>query len=386
MSGRKASMEHRGHRCPRFERGDFGGPAERPGSKEPSNQARARRMAGPGRAPWRGARPLRARPGAVRPPHPAFVVEGRDCDVGEGGKLALMATLKSSQGEFRAPCRCLIGRSALADLRLESRRGSSEHASLGWYSGRWVLRDLGSSNGTKLNSKSLFPGDRTQVTRGSRLQFGDDGEVWTVVDCEEPEPCAVLLGPQQTVWGAQTLLVLPASDAPEASVFADADVWRLDTGAEVRPIECGDVVMLPSGYWRVLVPEHAGSPHARTAGPELAIAEIALSFSVTAEKVSVTVQQGATTVSIPSRACLNTLVALCRLRLRSDASEPERGWVSAFDLADMLHSSPEKVNVDVHRLRKLFQDAGLRNAQRIVERDGAKKLRVGVARLVEVRG
>jgi FHA domain len=295
-----------------------------------------------------------------------------------------MATLKSSRGEFRAPCRCLLGRSTLAELRLDSRRGSNEHASLGWYSGRWILRDLGSSNGTKVNGKSLFPGDRTPIEPGSRLQFGDEGEVWTMVDCDAPDPCAILLGPQQMVWGAQTLLVLPATDAPEASVFADAEVWRFDTGVDVRTIECGDIVTLPSGYWRVLVPELAGCPQARTAGPELGVAEISLVFSAVAGQVSVTIQQGATRVSLPSRACLNTLIALSRLRMRDRVPEPARGWVSVFDLADMLHSGPEKVNVDIHRLRKLFQDAGVRNAQRIIERDGAKKVRIGVSRLVEV--
>jgi hypothetical protein len=298
-----------------------------------------------------------------------------------------MAILKSARGEFRAPCRCLVGRSTLADLRLDSRRCSSEHASLGWYSGRWVLRDLGSSNGTKVNNKALFPGDRTPISPGNRLQFGDDDDVWTVVSCEEPEPCAVLLGPQETVWGAQTLLLLPAADAsetPEASVFLDANVWRLDAGAELRAIACGDLVVLPSGYWRVLVPEYAGNPPARTAGPELAVADVILSFAVTSERVSVAIQQGKTTVVVPSRACLNTLVALGRLRLRGTGPEPARGWISMFDLAEMLHSSPEKVNVDIHRLRKLFQEAGLRDPQRIVERDGAKKVRIGVSNLVEV--
>jgi hypothetical protein len=205
-----------------------------------------------------------------------------------------------------------------------------------------------------------------------------------VVDCDAPDPCAVLLGPQEIVWGGQALLVLPGAVAPEASVFADGDVWRLDGADEVRPIECGEIVRLTSGYWRVLVPDHAGSAQARTAGADLAISELTLSFSVTSEKTAVIVRQGATTVTIPSRACLNTLVALARLRMQSTALEPERGWISVFDLAEMVHSGPEKVNVDIHRLRKLFLDAGLRDAHRIIERDGAKKVRIGVARIVEI--
>src|SRR4051812_16799076 len=124
-----------------------------------------------------------------------------------------MATLKSSKREMRVPCRCVIGRSTLADLRLLTSRASSEHATLGWYSGRWILRDLGSSNGTRLNGKALFPGDRVNVTHGSRIQFGDDEE-WMMIDGEAPEPCAVLLGAQDYRWGVETLLVLPSVDTP----------------------------------------------------------------------------------------------------------------------------------------------------------------------------
>jgi hypothetical protein len=296
-----------------------------------------------------------------------------------------MAMLQSDKRSFRLPCRCLIGRSALADLRLRSRRGSSEHSSLGWYSGRWILRDLGSSNGTRLNSKALFPGDRVSIAVGSRIQFGDDEEVWTFTDGEAPDPCAVLLGPQRYTWGDRSLLVLPTLEAPEASAFASADGWRLDTGTEVKLVECGDVISLGSGYWRLLVPEFAGSPRALTAGPELDLNEVLLAFSVSPERISMSIEQGATRVAIPSRACLNTLVALARIRLRSTAEEAERGWISSLDLADMLRYTPEKVNVDVHRLRKLFQEAGVRNAPQIVERDDAKRLRIGVSRLREDR-
>jgi hypothetical protein len=294
-----------------------------------------------------------------------------------------MAVLKSASRTLPVPCRCLIGRSALADVRLTSRKGSSEHATLGWYSGRWVLRDLGSSNGTRVNGKALFPGDRVGLQLGGAIQFGDDDELFTFADDDAPEPCAVRLGPQQTIWGAQTLLVLPTTEAPEASVFAGPDGWRLDTGAEVRVMECGDVAALPSGYYRLLLPEVAGSARARTAVPEFDLAELSLSFRVAPEKISVTLCQGARTVTVPPRACLSTLIALARIRMQSRLPDSERGWVSSMDLADMLRYTPEKVNVDIHRLRKLFQEAGVRNAPQIVERDDAKRLRLGVHRLDE---
>jgi hypothetical protein len=275
----------------------------------------------------------------------------------------------------------VIGRSALADIRLESRRCSSEHATVTWFAGRWILRDLGSSNGTKLNGRSLFPGDRTTIAPGSRLQFGDDEEVWSVVDDERPAACAVRLGPQEYCWGAPSLLVLPNEEHPEASVYANPEGWWVDSGSELRSVESGDIVALESGYWRLLLPEHAARSKPSTAGPELDLMEISLSFSPQPSSFSATIHHGATSIDLPARSCLKTLLVLARLRLESAASEAEAGWIASMDLAEMLRCSLEKVNVDVHRLRKLFQDAGVRNAAQIVERDDLKRLRIAISRL-----
>jgi len=39
------------------------------------------------------------------------------------------------------------------------------------------------------------------------------------------------------------------------------------------------------------------------------------------------------------------------------------------------------VNVDIHRLRKLFQESGVHQAAQVVERDDAKRVRIGVKRI-----
>src|SRR5262245_25896304 len=295
-----------------------------------------------------------------------------------------MAVLQSSKHKFKVPCRCLIGRSSLADLRLASRRASSEHATLGWYSERWVLRDLGSSNGTSVDGQPLSGRDRVTLSCGNQLRFGDDDEIWTVVDVERPDPCAVLLGPQECRWGQEALLVLPSVDAPEASIFVDGDGWRLDSNHQQSIPECGDVVRLESGYYRLLLPDHSGT-RGRTAKYELELSLLELSFQVSPERVSLTLRQGPTEVQLPARACLYTLLALARLR---GARRPalETGWISSGELAEVRGCSPEKVNVDIHRLRKLFQEAGVRNAAQIVERDDSKRLRMGAVRASEVLG
>ncbi len=115
-----------------------------------------------------------------------------------------------------------------------------------------------------------------------------------------------------------------------------------------------------------------------TAGCRLDIRHLELQFRVRPERISVTMVQGTTQVHLPSRACLHTLVALARARLQGRTAATNEGWVSTLDLAELRGCSPEKVNVDVHRLRKLLQESGVHQAAQIIERDDAKRLRVSV--------
>jgi hypothetical protein len=229
--------------------------------------------------------------------------------------------------------------------------------------------------------------DRANLAAGSRLCFGGDEEAWQLVDASPPEPCAVLLGPQQYVWGRQSLLVIGGSsrgeedEEPEASVFLDGDVWKLDDGVTVQTPECGDIVRLKSGHWRLLLPDAGGGGDALTAGCDLDLGQLELRFRISlGQLTSLVLAQGSTELQLPGRAYLNTLLELAKLRAQQ-ADSREAGWVSAFDLAERLRCSPEKVNVDIHRLRRLFQESGVREAARIIERDDAKRIRIGVNRI-----
>jgi len=220
------------------------------------------------------------------------------------------------------------------------------------------------------------------LSPGSHLSFGGE-EVWTVMDIAAPDPCAILVGAGQYCWGRQNLLLIPSPDAPEASVFANDAGWKLDTGNEVSAALGGEVVRLPSGYWRLQLPDRLPTPSGLTASYELDLSQLTLCFHVSAERVSLVLEQAATRRQLPSRACLQTLLALARLRM-AHPSSPDAGWISSLDLAETRACSPEKVNVDVHRLRRLFQEADVHDAAHIIERDDAKRLRIGVGRLREM--
>ncbi|MAX24968.1 MAG: hypothetical protein CMJ19_10735 [Phycisphaeraceae bacterium] len=75
-----------------------------------------------------------------------------------------------------------IGRDPGNDMPLPMTRVSKVHAALSLKNNQWFIRDLGSSNGTKLNNKKLVgkteihPGDRIRLGN-VRLQFMDTQEI-----------------------------------------------------------------------------------------------------------------------------------------------------------------------------------------------------------------
>jgi hypothetical protein len=105
-------------------------------------------------SPDREARPL-----APPPPAPA----GRALLVGEGKRIVLSGS------------RVMIGRSRDCDLTLDDPNVSRRHAELRNEDGHWVVADLGSTNGVKVNGRrveqvALQPGDELALGL-ARLSF-----------------------------------------------------------------------------------------------------------------------------------------------------------------------------------------------------------------------
>lgn len=66
-----------------------------------------------------------------------------------------------------------IGRQEGARLRLQHPLVSRRHAEISYINRQYVLRDLGSSNGTLLNGQRLKPASLTVLKQDDRLEFGD---------------------------------------------------------------------------------------------------------------------------------------------------------------------------------------------------------------------
>jgi len=96
----------------------------------------------------------------------------------------------------RTQTRLLIGRRSRCDICLRFKNVSSHHCELEFKAGYWHIRDLGSSNGTKVNgmridTKIVMPGDEVMIAKHG---FNIDYEVKADAPApEEDDPFAMSL-------------------------------------------------------------------------------------------------------------------------------------------------------------------------------------------------
>ena len=288
-----------------------------------------------------------------------------------------MGSLVRSGAEVVLACRSLVGRSRLAQLRLSEPTVSSEHAVLFWERAAWRVRDLGSLNGTFVNGKRLPTGGSHALGVADRVGFGEPSGDWRVTSADAPEPCAYQEGDEVGCFGRGGLLLLPDEASPEASVYTHAGRWVIEHAGAVAEIESGERAALSSGVWRLLLPEIEAARSTETAG--LRTAELSLQFKVSKneEEVEVCVFRDGVARTLPRHACLYTLLTLARHRMV--AAQEDETWIHAEELARQLRCSREKLNVDIHRIRRLFQIAGVHDATDIVARRNVHELRSGGA-------
>lgn len=103
------------------------------------------------------------------------------------GKIGAMPSVELQVGNDCVRCRAekiSLGRGLDCDVVLKSTHVSRHHALLAFVNGRWMARDLDSSNGTYLNRHRLGISD---IHAGDVLRFGEKGPKVRVVALE-PSP------------------------------------------------------------------------------------------------------------------------------------------------------------------------------------------------------
>jgi len=234
-----------------------------------------------------------------------------------------VATLKPRAGgdAFDVPRRCVVGRAPGCDLVLQHGGVSGQHAMVRWNGLSWLVRDLGSTNGTTLDGRRLVPGMDEELGDGGVLRFGGEGRGWTVTSLEPPEGS----------------LALPSTSG--------------GAGGPVRLVD----------------------------------AELEFRVSRDEERCECLVRMGPRVETLGARSHHYTLLTLARRRLADaeagDVGPDEHGWVYSDDLADMLGIDPNVVNVHIHRGRRQLAEAGIADPGQLVERRPGPQVRLGTGRV-----
>ena len=295
-----------------------------------------------------------------------------------------MALFRMREGrEVGVHSRHLIGRSRRMHTRFDVHAVSAEHAVVAWTRTGWVVRDLASRNGTRVDGQPVDPGVEVPLRQGNRVVFGDDACVLELVDDGPPLVFATSGGAR--VDGDHDGLVLGGSST-QVHIHWDGEGWGIVGTAPRTPVYDGQILDVGGQAWRLALPE----PQTRTTGlvePGLRIADVGLElrFSADEEYVELAVRLPDRTVPLPPRAHHYPLLVLARevIADRERGLKPsECGWLQRESLARMLRLDPARINLLVHRARREFLDLGVQDAHELVaRRTTTGQLRLGIVDL-----
>jgi hypothetical protein len=279
----------------------------------------------------------------------------------------------------------LIGRAPACALRLAPRYVSATHAMLRWRGTRWDLKDLGSRNGTYLQGTRLRPGQDYALSCGAKFAFGKPAdELWELTDESAPAVMVVPLGGDPVVL-SMDLIVLPSIDDPEATIYRTGDgQWVLEQPDEpLTHVRNAQVFQFGGRTWRFCCPESV-APTALASMPSIAeVKNLKLNFFVTRDEEFVQIEGafGDRRFPLGSRAFNFLLLTLARRRLadaREGLPEASCGWIHQDELDHDPSMAPPQLNLDIHRIRRLFASVQVIDAGAIIERrSGLRQLRLG---------
>jgi hypothetical protein len=309
-----------------------------------------------------------------------------------------MAVLAKQPEGARCPVmsRHLVGRSRLADLRMNEPTVSGEHAVLRWTGREWELHDLGSRNGTIVDGRRLAAGERVALARGAVIAFGDADNAWCLVDDTPPVVMAVPAAGGEPLCGRDALLALPSDDNPEAVIYRDAaGDWVLENRGEASRVADRGTVRAGGRDFVLRIPELiAATWDSASSAPHLGALTLRFAVSRDEEYIALTARSDNHVIDLGARAHHQVLLTLARSRLedrktwasssngRGAPPESSEGWVYQDELAQRLAIDETHLNVAVFRCRRQLAEAGIVGAASIIERRRpTREVRLGVSRI-----
>lgn len=281
--------------------------------------------------------------------------------------------------------RMIVGRDPACDLCLADSRVSGRHAQLRWtVVGGWEIKDLGSRNGSTLESQALEPGVWTVLNQGAALGFGHRTNTWQVCDASSPR-LPMAKGSSGVVEARGGMLLLPDAERPLACVRSVEQRWVLEAEDEPRALSDGEIIELDGERFRVFLPETLATT--AEASAVALVDQLTLEFRVSLdeEDVQLSARCGSARIDLGTRTHHYTLLTLARQRLADrEAGVPseEQGWLYRDVLMQMLDLDRVRLNIEIFRARRQLADAGVQDAATLIERRlGSSQLRLGISRV-----
>jgi hypothetical protein len=291
--------------------------------------------------------------------------------------VAKLRRLKDG-AEILLAAQTLLGRRATSSIVLDEPFASSEQARIGWGGGGWILRDLGSRNGTFADGERIEAGQPLRLTTDTKLGFGAPEISWEVIDLDAPLPMAVKTTTRETRVMDRELLVLPDDLHPEVSIYPAANGigWILEADGDPAPITDQTLVTAGGAIWRLELPQVSEATPMVQVTKSLGAASIRFGVSRDEETVEIGVVLHGIEHPIEPREHGYLLLTLARARQEDrDRPEADRGWRKVSELERMLRMDSNALNVAVHRARQQLAELGLEGAAGIVEvRRGERRL------------
>lgn len=288
---------------------------------------------------------------------------------------------------FTLAARTLVGRSVACTLSLTNPRVSGEHAALFYSDDGWALRDLGSSNGTRVNGQPLGLGERRALEIDDELLFAD--ERWVFEDDGRPVATGRdALGNRRRA--DDDLLALPDADEPLVFVYASSGGrWVMERGDRLGFVTDGERLPLPGGDWVLELPaltEGGGTANTlQDTNPHHfdMIERLHVAISRDEETIELTVHFARDRIELGHRSHNYLIVPLARQML-ADAALPaaERGWMYLDRLSHETDIGQDRMYVEVYRARRHFREVGIEGSAPLFERRShTRQIRLGIRNL-----
>jgi len=320
----------------------------------------------------------------VLQPRPSLAAEGPS-------PYPFLRSLSGGQRLLMVRTGLCVGRAPGNDLRLERRQVSAQHAAIFWTGRNWMVRDLGSRNGTFVDQRRIPPGEQYPLKEGSVLAFGQMLEAWELASAQSPPETAAVNATSGEVTLPEDGLLTLSDPEGDALVFLGSEGWVCEREEGVRPIVDGEELCLGSSRWTVRINARTGPVTGAIAPPsELSLAGLELVFQISRdeEHVQVSARANGRTIDLGARSHNYLLVTLARRRIQNaQAGLPDTscGWIYQEDLAHDPSMALPQLNIDVFRIRKQFAAVGVVDAASIIERrPRTRQLRIGTSRLTIV--